>query len=1184
MFNSKFNHQYKNISSNIEYQIPNSYRTNISFPYGDITSPEQKIALLFQNVLEENASQILNYLILSDLSLLRGANQKIKIIIDKYYSLRLTIQYNDIKNFENKNKLKKEEFLKIYDLQIPISTNNWFYFNLEKAIDTILSLNRKTIAQLRSIKKLTNLDENIYAPFCIIFNFSSDHEEIINNGWKKVADNILFDSKFFINIANLKYENFEDDDILEAFSYLNEIENNIDKIKRYSYALYELNIWCKSVVIYHILVHPYKYRNIQNSIQIGSDIYNFIFFMNEIINKFYLFKGYLEIKKIIKTCLGDYVFTFDYQKKNNDQIIIENEQDSNKLINEINNETIISNILSYLPLEDSYLFINVSKFGFNCFIKSLNLSCYYILKDIFILKYNSFNSLYSLIPTIFENNIFSNYFLMLEDIINTTKNSQQSKIDIISFLTKDNINDIKNYKGNNELIDSICKIFCYLFNIKVEKSFNKDYYLVYLYNKSVILLSVKGNLTKLIKYFNIYSLTNNQIKLLYEELSSIYSLDKIKKVKSINKGYYQLLLWEIYIFEYIKQFNPFLFINKKVFLNNDSLNEEQINIINIYIEYLDKLKKILNFKYHFDKLFFKKNKNYSNDFSSIIYNLIKQLKENQNYDNIDVIIDTYNVKQNNISKAYFKCNNIVDNKNKPSLFRKIMEEIILANVEMVKGDGNNDDENNPNNNDLKDENFYFNTFLNNKNINNNNNNYIFTFKDKNPTNFCSPKNNKSKSKSNYKNMNKNGNPNYFSNYKNNEINKYNNIKVYSPQNEYNSSSNKYVNNNRKELNHLNNIYNINITNNTNKSYNFNNYGNFNFINNNNFYDIPENIIINKILFYLSIDDFPKLSLVNKYFYQSIKIHIYIRLFLLEKKKNNIENKYNDIIVNINNKRNKFYKENNISPPSLKHACSLFSQFNKNDIYELKLLFKNYKKEYEIIISVLCIFLNIKPKIYINDESKKIIDFFNPGKMLIYNKDFIKIIQSIDLDSLNYQTFTKVEKIMQNEAFSIEKRKCNYSPSIIHLINFEMGVMEYFRAIRRYCLNFYDYYILDKNEIYFCQKMNDILDKYYKIKNYTYNNCQKYHQKSIELLKTIDLEQNFVGEIPDEIEININNNDNLEDSKAVINNEDTEDNEENEDNKNDEINERNNIDNGNNINNENDNSEDYNNTNNDKNGQ
>jgi len=1158
MLNSKFNHQYTNISSNIEYQIPNSNRTNNYFNYEDITSKEQKISLLFQKILEENNSQILNFLLIPELSLLRGINRKIKIIIDRYYVFRLTIQYNDIKNFENKNKFKKDEFLKIYDLQIPISTNDWFNYDLKKAIENILSLDRKTIAQLRGIKNLKNLDENIYAPFCIIFNFNSDNEEIINNGWKKVADYILSDSKFFINVANLKYENFEDEDILEAYSYLNEIENNIEKIKRYSLALNNLITWCKSIVIYHILVHPYKYRNIQNSIQIDSDIFKYISFMNEIINKFYIFKGYLEIKKLIKSNLGEYIFYFDNQKENNNK-----NEDSNKILNEINNEKIISNILSYLPLEDSYLFINISKFGFNCFIKSLNLSCSYILKKIFNLKYNSFNNLYSLIPTIFENNIFSNYFLMLEDIINSTNNFQKSKSDI-SFLTKDNVNDIKNYKGNNELINSICKIFCCIFNIKVEKTFDKDYYLVCLYIKSVILLSVKGNLTKLIKYFNIYNLNNNQIKLLYEELSNIYSLDRIKRVKNINRGYYQLLLWEIYIFEYIKQFNPFLFINKNIFLENESLNEEQINVINIYIDYLEKLKKILNFKYHFDKLFSKKNKNNLDDFFSIISNLTKELKENQNYDNIDLIIDTYNEKQNNISKAYFQCRNMIDNKYKPTLFKRIMEEIILTNVEMVKGEGNNSEGKNSNNNELKDQNFYINSFL---KINNNNNVSIFKEK-KSKNNIALKNNNQLRNKSNNNNM-KNKKKNFKTEnniYTDFKINQNNILKIYTPQNKYISYDNFLKNNSIEELN---NLYNIN------KSYNFKKSGAFNCNNNNDnaFGCIDENIIITKILLYLSINDFSKLSLVNKFFYQSIKIHIYIRLFLLEKKKNNIENKYNNIIKSINNKRNQYYIANNISPPNLKHACVLLSYINKNDINELKLLFKKYKKEYEVIISVLCIFLNIKPNIYIDKEGKKIIDFFNPGRILINNKDFIKMIQNIDLDSLNYQIFTKIEKIMQNEVFSFNKINNYYSPCLIHLINFEMGVMEYFRAIRKYCLNFYDYNILVKDEIYFCQKMDSILKIYYKIKNYTYNKCQKFHQKSIELLKTIDLEQNYVGEIKDELGNDINIKEHFKDYENNIQNLPI-DNENNKSNMS-----INDIDNGKNINIENDNIEEFNNINN-----
>ena len=42
----------------------------------------------------------------------------------------------------------------------------------------------------------------------------------------------------------------------------------------------------------------------------------------------------------------------------------------------------------------------------------------------------------------------------------------------------------------------------------------------------------------------------------------------------------------------------------------------------------------------------------------------------------------------------------------------------------------------------------------------------------------------------------------------------------------------------------------------------------------------------------------------------------------------------------------------------------------------------------------------------------------------------------------------------------------------------------------------------------------VLNIYYKIKNYTFNKCQEYHEKSINLLKSIDLEQNIDGEIQD----------------------------------------------------------------------
>ena len=58
------------------------------------------------------------------------------------------------------------------------------------------------------------------------------------------------------------------------------------------------------------------------------------------------------------------------------------------------------------------------------------------------------------------------------------------------------------------------------------------------------------------------------------------------------------------------------------------------------------------------------------------------------------------------------------------------------------------------------------------------------------------------------------------------------------------------------------------------------------------------------------------------------------------------------------------------------------------------------------------------------------------------------------------------------------------------------------------------------EINFCQKMDECLKIYYKMKNYAYNKCQKYYSTTIKLLKEIDLEQNLGNEIED---FNINNN-------------------------------------------------------------
>ena len=1087
---NEVNESENNINNNNELSINNNIKTNIldseEIYFSSLVQTEKNIEIKFFKVLSELNSKasnnILNYLQIKDLILLTEISSKIKSIIEKYYPIRLKIEYNDIKNFEAKNISMKNLFLKYYQIVLP--HNNWFYSNINKSINTILNLSRNTISLILGIKKLPNIDEKIYAPLCFIFNYNSKHERIINNGWKKTADFIMKDSRFFIQISNLKIENLDYNNIKQAFIYLNNIENDIEKIKRFSPHLYELNLWCKAVVIYYILVHPYKLDDLtKNEIfKDNNQVYKFVIFIEEIINKFYLFKGFLEIKKLIKTKLGEYIFNIENIKNDEEKInnIMNRKKKRMKMIND---NKLMGNILSYLNIDESILFINYNKSFYYSFLQSLDISCYNILKLIFIIKYNIFNDFFSPIPSIFENNIFSQYFFMLEDMLYPENKN-------ISFLTKENINYIKNYKGENELINIICKIFCTLFNIKVEKAYNKDHFLVNLYIKSVILFCYKENsIIKIMRYFNIFNLNNRQIKVFYEELSNIYAIDIIKKVKNINIGFYSLLLWELLIFEYLKQFNPFLLMDKDTIINHNTnpLNKNQINIINDYIKNLGNLKNVLKIKYHFKNLYFGNNN--CNNLTYIIKEVIQKMKGIQiNNENIKYIIENYNKKQSNISKAYFHCKKILSNKYKniSYLYQKIMEELILINMEKnnyKKREGNS-------NNSIKNENYYINLFLSRNFLKYNN---YFLKIDYNSALKSSKRNTifYSNNKKDYNKYNLNGY--YYRNHLNFNLN--------SPKEKHSLSHDNLSEKLIEKISLL-------SSNKSNFSYNVNSVT----INN-----IQDEIIITKILFYLKISEFSKFSLINKRFYKIMKIHIYLRLFFLEKKKNQIEKKHSKMIYLIEEKRKNFYALNNLQFPNLNHSCLLLSSLYNKDISELRNLFKKYKFQYEIIISILCIFLNIRPNIYFDEKGEKIIDYFSPGKKLLFNKNVIDIIKRIELDNIKNDIIVQVDKILQSDIFLFIKENTD-SPCLINLIKFEFGIMEYIKAIRKYFITSFEINnnILNKKEIDFCQKMDKCLNIYYKIKNYTFNKCQQYHSDSIKLLKQIDLGQNLGNEIKDVI--------------------------------------------------------------------
>lgn len=84
---------------------------------------------------------------------------------------------------------------------------------------------------------------------------------IKNEGWKKVFGKILSDPDFSRKLNTLDMDNLNETDMLDSFVYLNLVELDQDNIKKYSSDLEKLIIWCQSVLSYHVLIHPFTYRN-----------------------------------------------------------------------------------------------------------------------------------------------------------------------------------------------------------------------------------------------------------------------------------------------------------------------------------------------------------------------------------------------------------------------------------------------------------------------------------------------------------------------------------------------------------------------------------------------------------------------------------------------------------------------------------------------------------------------------------------------------------------------------------------------------------------------------------------------------------------------------------------------------------------------------------------------------------
>ena len=1068
--NSTKTESYNNNSNNLFQNNSNIY---------SIIPIKPKFIKNLNEIISNSGQFIFNYLTIKEVTFLRGINKLFYESVNDYYEIRLKIEINNITNFKNENEENTILYMQNIDSQIPVSNNQWLEFDLKKVTKDMELLDKDTIIELKSIKKLTKLNENIYAPFCIIFGYKPSDFKVKVNGWKKIADSILNEPNLYLKIKNLDYENFKDADILKAFVYLNNNELSLKKLENYSLTFAKLIKWCQAVVSYHILIHPYTYRNKTSQIEIGSEVHKYVLFMDEIISKFYKFKRFLFKLGLVQIPLGDYVFNLQHNKS-----YIKENLDLSKIIN----IEIMGNIISYLPMEKSYKFINVNQLGVNSFKQSLNINCYKIIKEIILFKLNSCKNLIQIIPLIYKNNIFGKYFLMLDDILNSTIDSSQFGTNFVPFLTKEHMNDIRNIKTNNQLINKICKIFCVLFNIKVEKKENKRGEIVPLYIKSVKLLATKGIIPKLMRYFDKLELNKKQLQILMKEIISLYENKKMMDIKKINKGIYQILIWELFLYEYLKEFNPFNFIDMKLFLKNIG-KKEDIQIINYYLELINYLKYYLKFKYHFHSLNFS-NKPEAPSYEFIL--MITKLFQELNNEKVDIspILDNLNTEKVKTANIYFENKELIPINSKPALYQKIMEEIFNINEKLFNENLLNKEIGFPSKENIN------NSIENSNNISNN----LGIIKEENTISIPICDNSKIQSKVNDSNIKVNSNE--F-----NEENENNSIKNISY----------YYNNSLIDKNCIN--------------------KNIERINNLNINDIPDGIIVKNILLYLDIKSICPFSLVNQKCNRCYKNNMFLRLLILDNHRKIFENVNEEYINSIKIKRNNFFQDYEIEPPSKEHGIQLICQLKNKDITELRSIFRKYNKHNEILISPLVILLGEKPRKNYNINGQKKLDYFSIAQKLLNDRKINKRIKEINLETIPNNIFKEVEKIFQNDAFNFNKMK-GYSACLYNLICWEMGVIEYHRAVRNFCLNYYDMKILSKEEIIFCGQMDNINIMYNKLKFYSYTYCKEFEESAIKLMSEIN-----AGMYEDNEQINSNEdntlNEEIEDNINIKENKDTE---------------------------------------------
>ena len=599
--------------------------------------------------------------------------------------------------------------------------------------------------------------------------------------------------------------------MLDAFVYLNLPELEIANVKKFSPDLGKLILWCQSVLSYHILIHPFTYRNGKSNLDPNSDMYFFVTTMNIMLNRFYKFKRFLINMNIMNIPLGEYVFNLQHNREK----FSETESLGKHL-----NEKMLANILCFLPYSSSYKLVLVNKKFKEGFKQGNDLILNEISKEIFYLKLQLSERLFKKLPVVFDHNIFSNYFLMVDDILNGDY-----------FLSKEQLNDIKNIKKENPVFIAVAKVIVGILNEKVNKKVMPTGEIKYLYLDQLKTIVLNGTLSKALKNNNKLDIPLNKLNSLHDDLQNLLSFDKLEEIRKMNRGVAQLVNWIILVYEYHKIFNPFDFVSSDYITNR--FDEEDLDIIKYFCQLMNYFRYNLKVKFRFSRNFeFKK-----------LFEELKTFLKSQNV-SIEGVFDT-TPEYAKIAGIYFETKDQIPIGAKPAFFERILNESLKASVISKKRQEGTLTDNIGGNNlgTIREENSITEKMKENKSLNNNNN---------------------------INNPNK----------ENNKIQLLNHYAKSKPQ---------------KVM----------------------------------FNDIPNEIVIKQVLFYLDINSLPKLSICNKKTNECVKTHIFIRMHYLNKEKKLIEKDNSEIIDTIEAKRKEFYEEYEVEMPNKNHAINLMQTITNN---------------------------------------------------------------------------------------------------------------------------------------------------------------------------------------------------------------------------------------------------------------